>query len=185
MQPHVVVGHAAVSELAVAAGQPRDRSLDHRPVLPVNGLEPRSVGLSACATQQRVVLVQPHGLALCDGRARSPQRAVAAGRPEDHIPELVDRPGHPGPAGHGAGRLVDGEVVEGVAAGHRRPQRQRLDSAWWPASAAAVRVGHRSHHNSRLMVTVDENAGGADKPIPTIIISDYAPSGPIRERINL
>jgi hypothetical protein len=30
-------------------------------------------------------------------------------------------------------------------------------------SAAAVASGHRSHHNSRLVVTVDENAGGADK----------------------
>ena len=39
-------------------------------------------------------------------------------------------------------------------------------------SAAAVASGHRSHNNSRLVVTVDENAGGADKPIPTIITSD-------------
>jgi hypothetical protein len=47
-----------------------------------------------------------------------------------------------------------------------------------------VRSGHRSHHNSRLVVTVDENASGADKPIPTIIISDYARLGRYGERIN-
>ena len=52
-------------------------------------------------------------------------------------------------------------------------------------SAAAVPSGHRSHHDSRLVVTVDENAGGADKPIPTIIISDYARLGRYGERINL
>ena len=45
-------------------------------------------------------------------------------------------------------------------------------------SAAAVASGHRSHHNSRLVVTVDGDAGVADKLIPTIIISDYARRSP-------
>ena len=45
-------------------------------------------------------------------------------------------------------------------------------------SAAAAASGHRSHHNSRLVVTVDGDAGVADKPIPTIIISDYARRSP-------
>jgi len=35
------------------------------------------------------------------------------------------------------------------------------------------------------VVTVDENASGADKPIPTIIISDYARLGRYGQRINL
>lgn len=41
-----------------------------------------------------------------------------------------------------------------------------------------------THHNSWLVVTFDENAGGTVNPIPTIIIGDHIRSGRYAQKIN-
>jgi phosphatidylinositol-3-phosphatase len=41
-----------------------------------------------------------------------------------------------------------------------------------------------THHNSWLVVTFDENAGGTVNPIPTIIVGDHVRPGRSAQKIN-
>ena len=116
-----------VSELAVAAGQPRNRSPHHRPVLPVDGLEPRTV---ACRRAPR-----SNGSFLCSHTVlpfATVVHVACGGQSRQAVPKTTSQNlliGRVTPARGRSRRprLVDDEAVDGKAAGHRRPQRQRLD----------------------------------------------------------
>jgi hypothetical protein len=41
-----------------------------------------------------------------------------------------------------------------------------------------------THHNSWLVITFDENAGGTVNPIPTIFVGDHVHAGRYAQRIN-
>jgi hypothetical protein len=117
-------------------------------------------GLSACPTQRRSYSCSRTVLpfAAVVHRARSGQSQQAA--PKTTSQNLLISRLTPARQVTAPARLVDGEVVEGVAAEHRRPQRQRLDQRLVAGRLRPLFAsGHRSHHNSRLVATVDENAG--------------------------
>jgi hypothetical protein len=67
------------------------------------------------------VFVQVQGAAVFGGRAPLAQRAGPAGGAEDDGVAGGDLPGDADRAGHGAGLLIDGEVIGGEPAGHLPP----------------------------------------------------------------
>ena len=58
VEPVVVLGHASVGHFPVAADQPGDGAFDHRPVLPVGGLEAIVGGALAVLALQHVLGMQ-------------------------------------------------------------------------------------------------------------------------------
>jgi hypothetical protein len=56
---------ASVGDAPVAAGQPGDGAFDHRPVLPIGGLEFVAAGAFAMCSLQGVVFVQDQLSAPC------------------------------------------------------------------------------------------------------------------------
>ena len=141
----VVLGGAAVAQAAVAAHEPGDAAFDHRPVLPVDGVEGAVFRLAAGGAQQRScscrVSFRPVLRRWCSGpaagsRGRSRRSRRRRLRVISH--------GVPGRAGDRAGGLVDGEVVEGEPAGDGGRSGDRLDHRIVPGigqARRAVRAG--------------------------------------------
>jgi hypothetical protein len=80
--PQIVLGDAAVADLAVAAPhQPGDGPFDHRPVLPVGPAGGFGLGVAAGGAQQLFVLMDLDRSAIAGGGALCLQRTVTpAGR---------------------------------------------------------------------------------------------------------
>ena len=144
-----VVGHAGnviprmlADNLGLTSGL--SAALSRPEVLHDRGAVLRDVAVSiAGGAQQLLVRVDAHRPAVRGAGATPPQRAVRAQRAEGHRPFRAHRPGVPGRAGDRAGRLIDGEIVEGEPAGHGRTQRLGLDrrlvtGVRWAARAAPV-----------------------------------------------
>ena len=151
----VVLGRPAVAELEPASapgGDLGDGPLDVRPVRHVVLAKPGARGpVGAGGAQQVLVLVQAELTAVLRGGAPCPQRAVAAQRRRRSRcgPGVIGR-ASPGRAGDGAGLLVDGEVVDGEPAVHRRAAAASgLITACHGRHRRSRRAGPRSRRRSR------------------------------------
>src|SRR3954471_10587703 len=133
VKPGVVLADAAVAELAVAAGEPGDRALHHRPVPSVVLDEPGAGGSGAVLALQRVVLGEQDGAS--GGAGGAPFAQWAAGAPTSELRDALvgrERHGVACRAGDRVRVLVDGEVTGGEAAGNRLAQRPGLDQRLVP-----------------------------------------------------
>src|SRR5258707_11542152 len=116
MEPMVVLGDAAVTHPAVAAGQPGDGPFDHGPVLSVFGQPLRVTSRLPGSALPGVMGADFEFLALVAARASSPQRAVRTASAEGGKSGAADRAGQPVRAGRGAGGVIDGEIINGEPA---------------------------------------------------------------------
>ena len=127
VQPVAIFDDAAVTHLAVAAGQPGDAAFDHRSVLTIF-VEPVHVsGCCACVALQLVVGPYGQRLALGAGGASLAQATSPACRPERDHPGGTDGAAQPGRTRRRAVGVVDGEVIDGEPARHRRARGCGLD----------------------------------------------------------
>src|SRR6266487_1214759 len=133
VEPGVVLGDAAVGDAAVAAGdEPGDGPLDWGTPSAVFGLPGRVGGGAAGGGQEGVLGVDAEDSPGLGGGAALAQRAAAAqdlelGQAGAVGVGAAQGDGVPGRAGDRAGPAVDGEVVNGEAAGDGLPQRGRFD----------------------------------------------------------
>src|SRR4051794_1825255 len=133
VKPGVVLADAAVAQLAVAAGEPGDRALDHRPVPSVVLDEPGGGGSGGVLALRRVVLGERGGAS--GGAGGAPFAGWAAGAPTSERRDVLvgrERDGVACGAGDRLRVLIDGEVGGGEAAGNRLAQRPGLDQRLLP-----------------------------------------------------
>ena len=134
---------AAVAELEPASppgGDLGDGAFDVGPVWPCSPRAARAGGpVRAGGAQQVVALVQDELAAGLAGGAPGAQRAVPAQGAEGGDPGPAEPHGAAGRAGHRAGLLVDGEVIDGEPALDRGRSGLGLITAWCPAVAIAPR----------------------------------------------
>ena len=133
VEPGVVFDDTAVGDAAVAVGdEPGDGPLDRGTPPAVFVLPGRVGGGAAGGGQQGVLRVDVEGAPGLGGGAALAQRAAAAARLELGLAAAVglgaaQGDGVPGRAGGRASLVIDGEVVDGEAAGDDLPQRRRFD----------------------------------------------------------
>ena len=123
VQPVVVLGHAAIANLAVAADQPGDGAFHNRPMLPIFVLPGRVSRIMASNSLQRIMRADAEGPTGDAGGAARPQGAAAARGFERRRTGAADAAGDTGGAGHGAVDMVDSEIVDGEPAGDSRTSR--------------------------------------------------------------
>lgn len=98
-------------------------------------------------------------------------RRSRTGQPRHNAPKVTrparrDRPRESVRAGHGAGLVIDGEVVQGEPARHRRPQRERLDERNMPG-LGPVRPGPRPIRTPKSASTCSVVVSAATRVVPT------------------
>ncbi len=109
----MVLVDAAIANLAVPArDEPGDGSFDHGSVMTVVRLPGRVFRALPMCALQAMMLVKDQGPALGRGGALCPEGTAAASDAENDFPGLGDLAGDTSRAGRGAGRLIDGEVID-------------------------------------------------------------------------
>ena len=115
MKPVIIFADAAVSQPAIAAGQPGDGAFDHGPMLAILGQPVGVARGSAGGAQERIVRADPQGFCRCGREVhRSRTGQFDARHTEGHKSGAADRSGQPVGAGCGAGSVIDGEIIHWV-----------------------------------------------------------------------